>query len=220
MNRRARGFAVPAFLLMGVILTPVLAIEDDYLESAGGLMQPKEGDEKPSMSELGILANATELVQQKLYPEAEKYLLKSLEQFPDSKHMRYLLASVYSSSEKYPEAIKLLEQLLAQHPGDYRLMNNLSWVLSTASAVQYRNPAKALALAQDAVLIVPDDYHIWSTLAEAHFVNANFDQAVKTLQHGINLAIEQQADAGTLRTYKKQYRKLQEAASVMSLIEQ
>jgi len=210
-----------AGLLLVLLLIPRLlsADEDDYLESVGGLMQRTAEDQDPTQAELGILANANELLSQRRFEDAAVLLNKSLESYPDSKHIRYMHAAVLVNLDRYAEAIGLLEVLLEQYPGDYRLMNNLSWIFSTAGDLKFRNPSRALVLAQDAVLQVPEDYHIWSTLAEAHYVNANYEQGLKALQHGIELATKYQADAGTMRNYGQQWRKIEEAASVMSLIE-
>jgi predicted Zn-dependent protease len=205
--------------VMLLVAGQLSADEDDYVDAASGLMQRTAEDQNPTQAVLGILANANELLSQRRFEEAAVLLNNALVHYPDSKHIRYMQAAVLVSLDRYADAIGLLETYLAQYPGDYRLMNNLSWIFSTARDLRFRNPSRALDLAQDAVLQVPGDYHVWSTLAEAHYVNANFEQGLKALQHGIELAASYQADAGTMRTYQQQWRKIEEAASVMSLIE-
>jgi membrane associated rhomboid family serine protease len=69
-------------------------------------------------------------------------------------------------------------------------MNNAAWAFATSSDPAIRNPALALEYARLAVAAGqnhPDPNHL-DTLAEAYYVNGQYDDAVKTEQRAIALA--------------------------------
>ena len=69
-------------------------------------------------------------------------------------------------------------------------MNIAAWAFATSSDPAIRNPALALEYARKAVAAGndhPDPNHL-DTLAEAYYVNGQYDDAVKTEQRAIALA--------------------------------
>jgi len=208
--------------LLGLfVIIPGYAQEPDVAaqESEGGLLQMQESDPLPPPEVRGILADATEMMQNLDFAGTDTLLRRAVVRYPDSMQVWYMLASVQIKLNKYDEAVRLLEALLKKKPDDYRLLNNLSWLLSTASDEKFRNPERALELARNAILLAPGDYHIWSTLAEAHYANGNFSQAIKVIQQGLDLAARRNAPAPALHSYRLQLRKIQEAHQMMSLLE-
>ena len=109
----------------------------------------------------------------------------------DPKHQqaRTLLSHVYIGTKEYQKAEALLLSLLEEYPDDFTLLNNLAWVYATADDPTIRNGQKALKLAQEAMLIAPNDYHIWSTLSEAHYVLGDYEKAFRAIEHMSRLAI-------------------------------
>ncbi len=182
---------------------------------------PEEPAPEPALSALerGMLADINDLMQEGRLTDAENRLRTILDRMPDFNQARQLHAAVLISLNRYEPAIAELEELLRRQPDDPRAMNNLAWMLATSTDLRFRDPARSLRLAQDAVLRSPSDFHIWSTLAEAHRVNANFEQAVKAMLQAIDLARRRGAPAETQESYRRQFDVIREAAAIMSLIE-
>lgn len=208
MTRRLFGRLGPALLL--ALLGAAASAEDAPVTTP-----------EPALSQMerGMLLEVNDLVQEARFTEADTLLRSILERNPGFNQARQIHAAVLISLNRYDEAIAELEELLRRQPGDARAMNNLAWMLATSTDTRFREPARALQLAQDAVLQSPSDYHMWSTLAEAHRVNANFEQALKAIQQAIELASRRNAPADTRAAYQRQFEVIREAAAVMSLIE-
>jgi len=201
----------PAMLLLVAVLVlrPVIA------------EQVAEDTPRPlTQVEIGMMAEATDLMQEQDFVAAEGKLREIIKRSPDLLQAQQMLAAVLISLNRYSDAIAVLEAMLAEHPFDHRVLNNYSWLLSTATDHSVRNPARALQLAQDAVLVAPNDYHVWSTLAEAHHVNANFEQAVKAMRQAVDLAQRLQAPEDVRQKYAQQLQSLMETAAIMALMEQ
>ncbi len=66
-------------------------------------------------------------------------------------------------------------------------LNNLAWALATSPDPAFRNPAAALDYAQKAVKAEKDHPrpYILDTLAEAYYVNGQYENAIKTEQEAI-----------------------------------
>lgn len=170
--------------------------------------------------EVGMMAEVAELMRQEDYITAEEKLREIVKRTPDLFQARQMLAAALISLNRYSDAMAVLESMLAENPLDHRVLNNFSWLLSTATDPQVRNPARALQMAQDAVLVAPGDFHVWSTLAEAHHVNANFEQAVKAMRQAVDLAQQLQAPEEVRLKYAQQLQTLMETAAIMALMEQ
>jgi Flp pilus assembly protein TadD len=208
MMRRPFGLTWPALLL--ALLAMSVSAEDAPVTSPESAL---------SQTERGMLLEVNDLVQEARFTEADAMLRSILDRNPDFNQARQIHAAVLISLNQYEQAIAELEELLRRQPDDPRAMNNLAWMLATSTDTRFREPARALQLAQDAVLLSPSDYHMWSTLAEAHRVNANFEQALKAIRQAIELAARRNAPPDTRATYQRQFEELREVASIMSLIE-
>ncbi len=184
-----------------------------------GFAEEVESGRQLSMVERGMLAEVNDLLVGNDYEKADERLRAIIIQYPDLLPAKQMHAAVMISRQRYGEAIELLESINREHPGNAHILNNLSWLLSTATDPAFRNPARALQLAQDAVFIASEDYHVWNTLAEAHFRNANFDQAVKAMQHALDLAVRSGASESEMQLYQSQMAAMREAVAVMSLME-
>ena len=87
-------------------------------------------------------------------------------------------------------AVAAYEQGLALDSTLPDLLNNLAWLLAAGDQPALHNPARALVLAQEAISLKKTP-QIWDTLAEAHFVNHNYKEAVEAAQHALALNPEQ-----------------------------
>ena len=144
---------------------------------------------------------------------------KALAQMPANRRGRFGLSTALIQSDKYKEALVILEQMLKETPRDYVLMNNIAWVYATARDVRTRNGARAVALAQDALLINPIDCHVWSTLAEAYFISGRYDKAQRNAEQALRLGQETNADAKLLEQYQLQVERCRKAAESSKILE-
>jgi tetratricopeptide (TPR) repeat protein len=121
---------------------------------------------------------------------------------PDDDHFRDLaiardslsraLAESGRTSEAIDErqlALEIWEVLAANHPKeveyrDYRVntLNDLAWLLATDPGPSPRDPARALALAEEAVRISPDHDASWNTLGVARYRAGDWTGAIEALE--------------------------------------
>lgn len=138
---------------------------------------------------------------------------------PENQSARFVAASAFIQAGRHREARDLLEDLLRRRPSDYPLMNNLAWLLATAGDASVRDAGRAVKLAQDAVLLAPSDYHVWSTLAEAHYVKGDYDRALRAVRETLRLAQMAKAAPAQVEGYEKQREKCERAVRAFSLLE-
>jgi rhomboid protease GluP len=90
-----------------------------------------------------------------------------------------LLANLYSEMKLYPDAINQYEEALRLEPDNAEAHNNLAWLYATCDDLKYRDAQAALDHAQRAVELTQwKEATFIDTLAEAHFVNGHYRQAV------------------------------------------
>jgi tetratricopeptide (TPR) repeat protein len=96
------------------------------------------------------------------------------------------------------EAMDSWQKALSINPGQLFVLNNLAWLLATASNATLRNGAKAIELAEQArQLTGGGDPLILRTLAAAYAEEGSFGLATVTARRGLELATEQKNDALT-----------------------
>jgi tetratricopeptide (TPR) repeat protein len=138
---------------------------------------------------------------------------------PHSKRARFGVGTAYIQMKEYRSALNILVPLSQEHPEDSSLKNNIAWLYATAEDHSVRNGAKAVATAQEALLLAPRDYHVWSTLAEAYYVSSEYEKAVRAVEEAIYLAADMKALQADVSEYREQRQKCRKAAQAMSLIE-
>jgi tetratricopeptide (TPR) repeat protein len=67
--------------------------------------------------------------------------------------------------------------------------NNLAWFLATCPDPQYRNPRRAVELAERGVALLPRDGNIWNTLGVARYRAGDPDNAAKALEKAMHLRL-------------------------------
>jgi len=144
---------------------------------------------------------------------------KVLARDPKNKRARFGLATAMIQMDRYKEAIALLDSLIAEHPKDYFLKNNLAWILATAHDPAIRDGRRAVRLSQEALLSAPNDSHVWSTLAEAYYLCGNYDKALRSAEQALMLSRETQMDPRLVRDYEQQVDRCRKAAEAMSILE-
>ncbi len=138
---------------------------------------------------------------------------------PNNKRARFGLGTAYIQMKEYRSALNVLVPLSHEHPGDFSLKNNIAWLYATAEDHSVRDGAKAVATAQDALLLAPRDYHVWSTLAEAYYVSGEYEKALRAAEETVRLAADMKALQADKSEYREQLQKCRRAAQAMSLIE-
>jgi len=115
-----------------------------------------------------------------------------------------LLADLYAKQKLYGDAINSYQQALRLAPDFAEAHNNLAWLYATCDDPKLRNPKAALHHAQLAV-----DLSQWKeeesidTLAEAHFANGDYQQAVEIQKKALEIA----PDNAELQEHMARYRK-------------
>jgi tetratricopeptide (TPR) repeat protein len=200
-------------LMAALVLTPAEAQVDQASSSADA---PEETAKSPAQHWID-LGNAE--MQAEQFANAANAFKNALKEEPGSKEARFGLGTVYIHLEQYREALEVLDPMTKEFPEDYFLKNNVAWLYATAKDHSVRNGAKAVALAQDALLDAPRDYHVWSTLSEAYYVLGDYEKAVRAAEEAIRLAADARATEYNMREYRQQVLKCRKAVQAMSLLE-
>ncbi len=141
-------------------------------------------------------------------PKAQQIFEKVLGKSPQTAEGQRLLADLYAEQKLYPEAIAHYAEALRLEPAMAAAHNNLAWLYATCEDLKYRDPEAALAHAQLAVELTQwKESEFIDTLAEAYFVNEDFQKAVDTQRKALAL----DPDNPDLQEHMARYRK---AASI------
>jgi len=101
------------------------------------------------------------------------------------------LGQAYEQTGRGEDALHSLEKGLEADPGNVGILNHMGWFYATAEDPKLRDPAKALAYAQRAVDASDGkEANILDTLAEAYYVNQQYDEAIETEERALELAPE------------------------------
>jgi len=111
-----------------------------------------------------------------------------LEIDPEHARAKYVVAYIYINAKQYRKAEVLLLALIEERPEDFQLLNNLAWLYATAEDPSMRDGRKAVKFAQKAMLLAPNDHHVWSTLSEAYYVSGEYEKAYRAITHMASLA--------------------------------
>lgn len=132
---------------------------------------------------------------------------------PAHPRARYVLTQIYISAKQYRKAETLLLALLEERPEDFSLLNNLAWMYATAEDPSIRDGQNALKFAHQAMIIAPNDHHVWSTLAEAYYVSGDYEKAHRAVTQMARLATRYGKDITeqSVKDYNEQIRKCKRA---------
>ncbi len=117
------------------------------------------------------------------------------------------LAGEHLMRGEYAETFFIYEYLINREADDPDLKNSLAWFLLTARNGWYRDPIRALQLAEEAVQADPKPIYL-DTLAEACFQNKDYQRAVELEKR----AVGENREAKNVPFLEKQLLKFREAA--------
>ena len=138
---------------------------------------------------------------------------------PTHRMARFGLGTALISTRDFARSRNVLEALAAEFPDDYVIKNNLAWLFATAGDPKVRDGKKAIQYAQEAMLRAPHDYHVWSTLAEAYYVNERYTEALRAAEEALRLVREAVREANVLREYEQQVERCRRAVKAVSILE-
>jgi len=135
----------------------------------------------------------------------EKILLRELQKTPDNSNLLTTLGDLYYSINDYEKTIHAYQKSIKFKSDNPRALNNLAWLYATCDDIKFRDPIKALELAQRAVEL-QKAAHILDTLAESYYINGKYEEAVYAEKLALELAKKDRF------YYKKQLNKFRKAA--------
>ncbi|MFH0954276.1 MAG: tetratricopeptide repeat protein [Verrucomicrobiota bacterium] len=165
------------------------------------------------------IRHASELAALGKLNEAIEAYKRAVELYPSDKRARFGLGTTYIQLERYRDALAVLEPMAEEFAEDYSLKNNIAWLYATAKDHSVRDGAKAVRMAQEALLLAPNDYHVWSTLSEGYYVAGQYDKALRAAEEALKLARLANAGGGSILEYRRQVDKGRKAVQAMSLVE-
>lgn len=145
--------------------------------------------------------------------------LKALKEDPQNFAASFGLGTSYIAKEQYGEAVRMLNWTIETHPDNYFAKNNLAWLYATAKDPAFRDGAKAVRLAQEALLVGPRDFHVWSTLSEAYYMSGNYEKSFRAAEQALSLATEAKIDSAMLRSYISQYNRGRDTIQALDILE-
>ncbi|UCD79379.1 MAG: M48 family metalloprotease [Desulfobacterales bacterium] len=136
----------------------------------------------------------------------EKIIRREIEANPDNPILYSQLGNICYNAKNWPGTRDAWEKSLALKPDNALVLNNLAWLYATCEDERFRDPYRALALAQLAIRL-DNSPHVWDTLAESYYVNGMYRDAVEAGRQALSRA-------GRKRSYyEEQLKKFEAAAS-------
>lgn len=152
-------------------------------------------------AELGL---ALAYRQQGDFAQARKMLEAVFGKSPPTAEGRVALADLGAEEKLYAEAVEQYQAALRMNPDLAVAHNNLAWLYATCDDPKFRHPQQALEHARRAVALSGGKEAAYvDTLAEALFVNGQYEQAVETQQKALAL----DPNSKDLQEHMAKYRK-------------
>jgi rhomboid protease GluP len=137
-------------------------------------------------------------------PRAQQIFEAVLGKNPQTAEGQRLLADLYAEQKLYGDAITHYQGALRLEPKMAEAHNNLAWLYVTCEDSKYRDPKAGLDHAQQAVALTQwNEAEFIDTLAEAHFANGDYQQAVDIQRKALAL----DPDNTELQEHMTRYRK-------------
>ena len=141
-------------------------------------------------------------------------IARQLEKEPQNQELNRVLGSYYHELKNWEQAVRHYNRSLMADYDQPVVLNNLAWLYLTCPDPEFRQPELALKYALDAVELDPQPF-ILDTLAEAHWQNQQYGQAVAAAEKAF-----QQAEEDDRSRFEKRWKQFREKLSRLSAEEQ
>lgn len=174
----------------------------------------------PPGAELNVqIQQGMQYIKKEQYLEALAVLREAIYQKSNDERARFVAANAFMGLKRYDAALTLLETIRKDHPDQPSILNNLAWLYATSESPAIRNPARAVELAREALMLAPDNYHIWSTMAEAHYASGDYSRAQRAAEETLRMSRAQNASITQVLSYEQLVEKCRNALLAFSIIE-
>ncbi|RJQ50382.1 MAG: tetratricopeptide repeat protein, partial [Desulfobacteraceae bacterium] len=117
----------------------------------------------------------------------EKILENEIRRTPENARLFSMRGDLHYSRKEYSKAIESYEQAIRLKPESPQVLNNLAWLYATCPSSEFRNPVRAMHLAERAAAMEQSS-QIMDTLAESYFVNGYREAAVSAGKRALELS--------------------------------
>lgn len=198
---------------------PAVEAESSAVTNAveSGEAAPAEEEKPPEARSNFFLETGTQYTEEGEYEAAERAYLRALEKDPENQNIRFRLSTFYLMMQRYKDAEPLLKELADEKSDSATVHNNLAWLYATGG--EMKNSEKALRHAREAILSAPSLPSAWNTLAESYYVSGQYDKALRSAEHALDLLRLENADEEKARPYIAQYIRIKRAQEALKLFE-
>jgi tetratricopeptide (TPR) repeat protein len=117
---------------------------------------------------------------------AEQQLEQVLFILPNDSRVYFSIANTMVDLDRFAEARSYFEMVVEDDPDFAAALNNLSWLLSTATDTSFREPKRSLDYADKCVRLTNAQKDIYlDTLAEAYYKDGQYDKAIDVIHEAI-----------------------------------
>lgn len=203
---------------MNLPLLPALP-EPEYRQDFAQPVFSVDDDVKPAaaikeLNDHGFLA-----LEAGLPYDALQYFKKAYLMDKNNHRARMGVGMAFLMMKRDGDALSVFNSIMEMFPDDYVVQNNTAWLLVTQAEPTLADVRRALRLAQDALLQMPRDHRVWSTLSEAYYVAGDYLKALRAASESVELARALKAPASQIQSYQQQVEKCTAAVDAFTLFE-
>ena len=174
-----------AWFVAGLVCLPAVA------EEQGGAAAPAKVAAPGAASELDqLILTGQQALRTQRWKDAAGAFEKAIKLAPGNGMVRFGLATACIQLRDYAQASRVLDAMLVEFPDNPEVKNNLAWICLKSDDPKIHDLPKAKRLAQDAVLQSSTDQNIWNTLAEVHYAQGDFGQALRAARIAMQFALD------------------------------
>jgi tetratricopeptide (TPR) repeat protein len=100
-------------------------------------------------------------------------------------HLLLAQGETEKAAEQFRQALNIREELAKRYSNIPSDVNELAWFLAICPDSRFRDPCRAVSLAQEAVKQVPQNGIIWNTLGVAQYRAGQYREAITSLAKAI-----------------------------------
>ena len=136
--------------------------------------------------------------------KAEENYRAAIARNPGMPEPRANLCGLYSDTKQEETAAETCTEALQFNPDYPPLLNNLAWLLATSADPHVRSPVKALQYARKAAALTKEkNPNVLDKLAEAYFVNGQYDEAIGAETKALSLRPNDPGFTQNLERYRR-----------------